>query len=607
MAASQNLLASGRTPALAAPDYGLGAGEIVFADGFEALQVELIEVGAGPFPLPQDSPEVQADGVGRDGGGDLVRDLGAVANRYVWIPNDREGTVSKVDITTGAEVARYASVTHDTAHGRVIDHVGRAYPVWNADTNGNMVADNRPQYVAVDYAGDAWVANVANDQVGTQSTLTKIIGDSARCPDLNGNLVVDTSQPVNGTPGIQIADAAEFFAADDECVAMTVVVGALGVSGGGLRALAIDADRSGPGNPWAGTYSEQAFYQIDGTTGALMQRVATPGVKGYSAAIDSLGRLWATDDCCGSSPNLGRIDTLQNPAPFAVVASLPPFLDAGNNPIDDGSLAVAVDLANRVWIAGSPFGGMLRYDPGSATFIQATITGYLVGGDARGAAVDSRGNVWTSFIPDAVAGKVARFDAATATSTGVFVMSDSSGGAAQFSAGVGVDRAGDVWTSNRQTSNVSRLHIDATSGEPAPHPTTGDIVDVFPVGPDPNVHSDFTGMAYRRVTRPDGDYHVLLPTCAGAQTALWLGVEWNATIPAGTRVELYVRTGNDAATIGQAPPQGPWTSSPADLQLTPGPVGNSIQMKLTLRLISEDPLASPTLHSYRVTRACPVP
>lgn len=134
----------------------------------------------------------------------------------------------------------------------------------------------------------------------------------------------------------------------------------------------------------------------------------------------------------------------------------------------------------------------MRYDPGSAAFIQATITGYLVGGDARGAAVDSRGNVWTS---------------------------------------------------NRQTSNVSRLHIDATSGEPAPHPTTGDTVDVFPAGPTPNVHSDFTGMAYRRVTRPDGDYHVLLPTCAGAQTALWLGVEWNATTPVGTRVELYARTG----------------------------------------------------------------
>ena len=186
-------------------------------------------------------------------------------------------------------------------------------------------------------------------------------------------------------------------------------------------------------------------------------------------------------------------------------------------------------------------------------------------------------------------------------------MSDSSGGSALHATGVGVDRAGDVWTSNRQTSNVSRLHIDATSGEPTPHPTTGDIVDVFPVGPNPNVHSDFTGMAYRRVTRPDGDYSVLLPTCAGARSALWLDVQWNATTPAGTRVELYVRTGDGAATVGQAPPQGPWTSSPADLQLTPGPVGNSIQMRLTLRLISEDPLASATLHSYRVTRACPAP
>lgn len=594
------------TPGSPAPKAALGGG-VLFADGFEpVVGLQTIEVGAAPIPLPQDSADVRVDGIGRNGGGDLVRDIGAVANRFLWVPNDREGTISKIDIATGAEVARYATVTHDVANGRVVNHVLRAYPAWNADINLNSAADNRPQSSAVDFAGDAWVANAVNDMNGVQTSLTKIYGDSSRCPDLNGNQTVDTSSPVNATPGIQVADATEFFAENDECIAMTVVVGALGTGGGGIRAFAIDAGRPGSGNPWVGVHSEQAFFQIDGSTGAIIQRVATPGVRPYTTAIDALGRLWAWDECCGISQNLGRIETLQNPAPFALNTSAPMFQD-GNVPVGYGNFALALDFARRVWVAGQPFGGMLRYDRETLIWAQATITGFLTGGDARGAAVDSRGNVWTSFNPDAVSGKVARINAATATTTGVYAMNDSTAGTALVSVGVGVDRAGDVWTTNRSTSNVSRLHIDATTGEPAPHPTTGDIVDVFPTGPSPNVHSDFTGMAYRRVTRPDGDYHVRLPTCAGGQTARWLSVEWNATTPAGTRVELYTRTGNDAATVALAPAKGPWTSSPANLQQPPGPVADSVQMQLTLRLVSESPSASATLHSYRVTRICPAP
>ncbi|HET9482756.1 MAG TPA: hypothetical protein VFO79_02265 [Xanthomonadales bacterium] len=568
-------------------------------DDDEPPGTESVDVAA-PFPLPVDDPAVQVDGVGRNAFGELVRDPSAFANGTLWIPNDREGTVSKIDVATGAELARYATVTH--APGRVVDHVGRGFPAWNADLNGNAQADNRPQYAAIDYAGDVWVANVAHDFNGLQSTVTKIRGNAATCPDLDGNQLVDTSRPVNGTPGIQLNDPAEFLGEADECIAMTVVVGALGTGTGGIRALAIDANRSAggsdAGNPWVGVGSEPAFYQLHGRTGVIMQRVATPQVRAYTAAIDSLGRLWARDFCCGTVI-LGRIDTTQNPAPFALIATVPIFTGLGY-----GNYAVAVDLANRVWVAGFPYGGLMRYEPGPGTWTQASIPGFLATGQARGVAVDGRGNVWTSFHPDGADGLVARFDADTAASTGSYQLDDSSGGAANIPIGVGIDVAGNVWTSNQATSNISRLHIDPVTGEPAPHPVTGDVVDTFAVGPGPYVHSDFTGLAYRRVTRPDGEYRVRLPPCAGSQAAHWQTVEWNATTPAGTRIELWVRTGNDAATLAQAPLQGPWSASPADLQSTPGPVGDSVLLQLTLRLVSEDPAASATLHSYRVTRVC---
>jgi hypothetical protein len=347
--------------------------------------------------------------------------------------------------------------------------------------------------------------------------------------------------------------------------------------------------------------SEQAFYQLHGATGAILQRVATPGVRAFTAAIDSLGRLWARDFCCGSI-NLGRIDTTLNPAPFTLIVNAPPFAGLGH-----GNYALAVDLANRVWVAGYLYGGAMRYDPATGVWNEAQIAGYISTGQARGMAVDGRGSVWTSFHPNGADGLVARIDTGTATATGAWQLDDSSGGAANIPVSVGVDFAGNVWTANQATSNVSRLHIDPATGEPAPHPATGDIVDVFPVGANPYVHSDFTGLGYRRVTRPDGEYRVRISPCPGGQPAHWLAAEWSATTPAGTRVELWLRASNDEATVSQAPLQGPWTASPADLQSLPGPVSDSAALQLTLRLVSEDPGASPTVQSYRVSRTCPAP
>jgi hypothetical protein len=52
------------------------------------------------------------------------------------------------------------------------------------------------------------------------------------------------------------------------------------------------------------------------------------------------------------------------------------------------------------------------------------------------------------------------------------------------------DADGDVWTVNQTTANASRLPISQPTGEPAPHPTTGNIVDAFPTGPAPNAYAD---------------------------------------------------------------------------------------------------------------------
>jgi hypothetical protein len=151
---------------------------------------------------------------------------------------------SRIDTRTGEDGA--PSVTRDPA--RLINHVGRPIAAWDEGGGGTGTgyADNRPSRTAIDFYGDMWVANRAHDGGNSQPSITKIMNDNLLCPDLNGNGLVDTSREVNGTPGIQLTDPAEFFGEADECIVMTVVVGDLG---GTARALAIDAgDGIGGGN-----------------------------------------------------------------------------------------------------------------------------------------------------------------------------------------------------------------------------------------------------------------------------------------------------------------------------------------------------------------------
>jgi hypothetical protein len=149
------------------------------------------------------------------------------------------------------------------------------------------------------------------------------------------------------------------------------------------------------------------------------------------------------------------------------------------------------------------------------------------------------------------------------------------------------------------------MHIDQTTLEPAPHPTTGFVVDTFPTGPNPYTYSDFTGLGLRTVTRPNGDYVVPIKGCADGEQAYWIAVEWDATTPPATRVEIWVRVGDDLATLDDQTLYGPWTSSPADLQAAPGPVPDGEYLQLIIRLVSEDEESTPIVHAYSVQWACP--
>jgi streptogramin lyase len=581
-------------------DCDLGSDEGVMSACGNCLPgCDQVVIGDDPFPFPEDNPEVQVDGVGLDENGDLVLDSSTFEDHFLWVANDAEGTVSKIDTRTGAELGRYASVTRDPA--RLINHVGRPIAAWDEGGGGTGTgyADNRPSRTTIDFYGDMWVANRAHDGGNSQPSITKVKNDTTACPDLNGNGLIDTSRDVNGTPGIQLTDPAEYFGEADECILMTVVIGDLG---GTARALAIDAGDgieggNDPGNVWVGMWGEQSFYQINGVTGAVMQEVQTPGIRPYGAAIDSVGRLWTLDHCCGTT-GFGWINTTMNPAPFTAVSK--PVVAGGGQ----GNYGIVVDLEDRVWIGSYPYGNLQRYNPADNTWTDSPITSYFASGQVRGVGIDTHGNIWAALHPSGADGLLARADADTLASTGTWQL-DGPGGTANIPVGAGVDFDGDIWTVNQATSNISRLHVDQTTLEPAAHPMTGNIVDVFPVGRNPYTYSDFTGLGLRTVTRPSGEYTIPIQGCMGTDEAHWIALNWDATTPPDTAVELYVRAGNDLATLNAQPQYGPWTVSPADLQMPPGPVPDSRYLLVTIRLLSNDNEATPIVHAFSVDWACP--
>ncbi|HEX8951009.1 MAG TPA: hypothetical protein VF945_04150, partial [Polyangia bacterium] len=389
------------------------------------------------FPLPSDmppDPNVGADGVGRDPNGWIVLNQGNASFNYLWIADDQAyfvGMVSKIDTrkATGAggavnqnyrEVARYLTVTCEsneaaswTDHSGYLIGGGGANPTQMGTCNGTngccartatgttrtpvQLYHNRPSRTAVDFNGDAWVANRAHDSYGSvdpadagihhQSSATKIANknnsiNDTDCIDRNHNGKIDTSYDANGDGiintdcnGDGVPDSLsnvtaakpciggtlqEFFGLDDECVLFTTNTGAEGGTG---RPLALGPgggpiDTFGPSDAWAGRFTDGVFYRIDGTTGLVkaMLPLTVGGVaaRPYGAAIDQAGILWAPNvenqtlyyADTNNRTSIGKI------APPTAVAGATGFygiaIDGFKTPITPGG---APQLMQDIWIA----------------------------------------------------------------------------------------------------------------------------------------------------------------------------------------------------------------------------------------------------------------
>jgi DNA-binding beta-propeller fold protein YncE len=469
---------------------------------------------------------------------------------FLWVANSDEGTVSKLDTRTGREVGRYVSA------------LSRPDP---RNRGHAQASGNAPSRTAVDWNGDVWVANRAFDQ---QGTVTKIAHQG--CLDVDGDGQIQTSRDANGDGRIDLGDPLEFLGEDDECILFTVDAGGVNDL---PRALALDSGDTmdgGKNNAWVGLYNGRRFLQLAGDDGRVLAQVDVP-LTPYGAAIDSRGVLWATGV---GNARLASIDVRTK-------AVAGPFTIQGC----EGSYGIAIDSQDWVWVGAYGVEGACRYDPAMGAGMAVVTSGVGVG---RGIAADADGFIWVAHSwtrGGENVGRVTRFRADDGGGQQTFDFSDQG----RETIGVGLDFDGHAWAVNRSTDNACRIDKD-----------TG-AVACYPTGHGTYTYSDFTGYALRTFTAPRGTYAHVFSGCLGVGTR-WKQVAWDASVPAGTSLKVFVQAADDLAALAGAQRHGPFETSPADL-LAAGDVSGHY-LRVEVQLASDTQGLSPILRSLSAQRVC---
>ena len=254
-----------------------------------------------------------SSGLSEDDEGNLILDSEEVSLAFIWIANSGEDTVSKLDTTTGAEIARY------------------------------RVCDN-PSRTAVDLYGDVWAACRGDGGVA------KIIVYEENCPDTNGNGVVDTSRDQNDDGHVTGGELLP--KGQDECVKFIVYPGGIV-----QRAAGVDAEN----HAWIGEWNGSTLRRLAPEDGDVVRTISGLPANPYGLVVDGEGVIWIAGR---GGAKLVRVDPSTEPAQISsYVSPLGSFSPYG----------ITLDHHGRVWMGnccGKHVG--YRYDPVTGQWAQAS-------------------------------------------------------------------------------------------------------------------------------------------------------------------------------------------------------------------------------------------
>ena len=462
----------------------------------------------------------------------------------MWIANAGEDSVSKVDTTTGRELARYRTWFGPAGQPGYYNHLGSP---WSGAA---------PSRTAVDREGNCYVANRHFDD--RPADVIKILATGGI--DRNGNSTLETSADLdnNGVidPGEILLmgdlngngqlDANEI---GDERIAWAVSVGSAGALG---RSLAIDID----GNIWLGLFSTQVYYKLSAVDGSILAGPidVSPNTP-YGALVDGNGILW------GASLD-GTLLKLDTRAPYAHTVYNHGF---GS----DYGIAIG---NNRVYQANSSGNTYTEFDPVTETFSAPAASRFT----ALGIAVDGNGDI---FVGNASSGGVTKF-----RPDGSVIWSSPAQAGTGEVRGCVVDSNNDVWLIHLNVNKISKYRG-----------SDGAALGVFPTGDSPYTYTDATGIGRFNTTAPSGTWSVIHDS--SSLGAIWGTASWNGSTPPGTAIKVEVRAADTEVGLAGQNYQQVFNSTSF---CEAGIVGQLIQVRTTL----SRPLAdtnSPVLYDLTVS------
>jgi streptogramin lyase len=450
---------------------------------------------------------------------------------FIWVPN-YGGTISKVHTVTGNELGRY----------RV------APPDLGVEPNASRTT--------VDQEGSCYVG------IRQAGTVVKIgLALAGNWIDRNGNGVPDTSRDANGDGDIDPTEMLPW--GEDECVLYEIVLvpGHEGAYAPGTyagpydtnywgvspRGLAIDKDN----NLWAGTWSTQNFYHINGATGAIMDTldVSSWGHGSYGAVIDGNGILWSAM----LSSHILAINTANT---------------ADITKIDlSHTYGLGLDYLGHLFVGGG--GQLSRIDT-----VAKTIDWTKPARTVRGVVCTADNDVWVAGN-DEVGNydSVSRYD-----NDGNWKATIEVGNAPS---GVAVDATGKVWVCDIGDENIHRI---------VPASNTIDLTKPIIGSGGHYTYSDMTGILSRTITTKIGTWTVVFDS--EQVDMLWGKVSWDSEEPTGTSIMVKVRSSNDKVSWSL------WENASNGVPLSLTPPGQYLEIETILKITQGE--VSPILYDLTV-------
>jgi outer membrane protein assembly factor BamB len=354
-------------------------------------------------------------------------------NYDVVVANAFGSVTSAVATLTVAATAEYTFLTL----------AGLAANPGSADGTGSAARFNAPFSVAVDSAGNLYVADLGNHtirKVTPAGVVTTLAGLAGRQGSADG---MGSAARFACPSGVAVDSAGNVYVADRDNHTIRKVTAA-----GVVTTLAGLAGSSGTAD---GTGSAARFYLPSGV------------------AVDSAGNVYV-----GDTPNC----TIRKVTPAGAVTTLAGLAGTGSNSGStdgQGSAArfyeprgVAVDSAGNVYVADSRNDTIRKVTPTGVVTTLAGLAGSLgsadgTGGAARfsrpfGVAVDSAGNVYVADTDNATIRKVTPTGVVTTLAglAGSGGSADGTGSAARFGGptGVALDNTGNIYVADSSCATI---------------------------------------------------------------------------------------------------------------------------------------------------------